>query len=109
MSPKKEYQMCTCLVRVLRRDFLEWEAIGLMLLLAGTSSSFFASSDKPLLDSSPTSSSLLESLGFLCSAVFGPLTLGFAAESLFSSLAGEHSEFFSTASDRDAAAGLGGF
>ena len=99
--------MCTCLVRVLRRDFLEWEAIGLKLLLAGTSSSFLASSDKSLLDSSPTSSSLLESLGSLCSAVFGPL--GFAV-SLFSSLAAEHSEFFSTASSgRDAAAWLGGF
>ena len=97
--------MCTCLVRVLRRDFLEWEAIGLKLLLAGTSSSFLASSDKSLLDSSPTSSSLLESLGSLCSAV----PLGFAV-SLFSSLAGEHSEIFSTASSgRDAAAGLGGF
>ena len=99
--------MCTCLVRVLRRDFLEWEAIGLKLLLAGTSSSFLASSDNSLLDSSPTSSSLLESLGSLCSAVFGPLR--FAAESLFSSLAAEHSEFFSTASSgRDATAGLGG-
>ena len=103
--------MCTCLVRVLRRDFLEWEAIGLKLLLAGTSSSFLASSDKSLLDSSPTSSSLPESLGSLCSAVFWPLseigslTLGFA---LFSSLAAEHSELFSIASDRDSA-GLGGF
>ena len=84
---------------MLRRDFLEWEAKGLKLLLAGTSSSFFASSDKSLLDSSPTSSSLLVSPGSLCST---HRTLWFA-ELLFSSFAAEHSEFSSKASDRDAA------